>query len=498
MKDAIIDTLFQAIFDHPSIGAAILDHDKNFVRVNECCCNMLGYSEEELIGKNPIELTFYEDLERTRSFHENVLNPSVKGGSYEKRLRKKDGTVLWVKIIAKTLKHPKDEQQIFTLALIEDITFQREFNAQAEFNQIQLNAILETAVLGVWCVDSNWKVTYCNSAIQKILGYSEAELLTKNLREITHPQDIQDTNLKLDQLKPGGKYQAIRRYLKGDNTYVTTRISVSKFIGSNKNLYGLALVEDITAQLEAEKKIKAREAMMIASSKMAALGDMANGVAHEINNPLFVIVGKIHQAKKMLENEPPDINKVLKELETANKNADRISNIVKGLLNFSRDAEHDPMVPFPLKLIFENLEFLCHERFKSKGILLEIEEKVDPKVLILGRETQIVQALLNVVMNAFDAVETLSEKWVHVSSIVDQFIVQLVVIDSGKGIPDDVAKNLMIPFFSTKPTGKGTGLGLSIAHGIIEDHKGKIYYDKNFPNTRFVIELPRYQQTNRV
>jgi C4-dicarboxylate-specific signal transduction histidine kinase len=110
------------------------------------------------------------------------------------------------------------------------------------------------------------------------------------------------------------------------------------------------------------------------------------------------------------------------------------------------------------------------------------------------RPTQLSQVLLNLLSNAFDAVSALSEKWVRLTVTQEEQKLIIKVIDSGNGIPSDIAEKIMQPFFTTKVIGKGTGLGLSISRGIIESHEGALFYDPSEKNTTFVIELPIHKE----
>lgn len=491
MKNDYLDSLFDVLFDHPSIGASINDTDSTFLRVNKKFCQIIGYEESEILGKTPFDFTLDEDQDLSKRFHTAIKNQDLPAGDYEKRYIRKDGSIIWVKIIAKIISHPQYPNKKIMMALIEDISSQKAVQTQAELNQFQLNTILETAVLGVWCVDSNWQVTYSNRALQEMLGYSQKELQKINLRQITHKEDLVDTNGRFDQTKPGQNYQANRRYLRSDGTYLWVRVSVSKFPAGNDKFYGISIVEDISKQKEAEKTIQGQQVKLISSAKMAALGEMAGGVAHEINNPLAVISGKIQQVTRMLESPTNDIDKIKKYLNQAHETAQRISVIVNGLRSFSREAEQDPWKQVSINEIMKDAKALCQERFKAHNISLEFNNQLDKDELILSRSTQIVQVLISLLSNSFDAIEVLNEKWVTVVISSFENKIKIEVTDSGNGIEEAVVNKMMQPFFTTKAIGKGTGLGLSIAVGIVEDHKGTLSYDPNSKHTRFILEFPK-------
>ena len=243
------------------------------------------------------------------------------------------------------------------------------------------------------------------------------------------------------------------------------------------------LVTKRTQELE-ESKIQ-----LINSSKMASLGEMASGMAHEINNPITIILGKIKVISVMLEElkvHHPPLNAEINRIELT---TDRISKIVKGLKSFSRAAQNDPFELVPLDTIIQETLDLCSERLKANGINIKIDEI--PQICLYCRPSQISQVLMNLFNNSSDALTDAKEKVIAISfKIREPDRLFIFVTDTGKGISPDIASKIMDPFFTTKSVGKGTGLGLSIAKGIIEGHGGSIWLDDKSPNTRFVLEFP--------
>lgn len=241
--------------------------------------------------------------------------------------------------------------------------------------------------------------------------------------------------------------------------------------------------------LRSLQELENRRKMAIHTAKLSSLGEMAAGIAHEINNPLAVISTRTMQLRRQIDRNQFEAESFKDSLNKINITVDRIAKIIRGLKSFSRNADNDAFAQTPLPLIVENALELCNERFRHQLVILKVDPI--PNVLIDCREAQLVQVILNILSNAYDAVENLKEKWVHLTFHVNKFqVVTVTITDSGQGIPEKVAHKIMQPFFTTKEIGKGTGLGLSISKGIIEDHKGKIFLDQSTPNTTFVLALP--------
>lgn len=245
-----------------------------------------------------------------------------------------------------------------------------------------------------------------------------------------------------------------------------------------------------------EQLLLRQQATITYSSKMASLGEMSGGIAHEINNPLAIIQSlagqlvasfdKAHAADELGRS-------IASAIESATK---RIARIVQGLKSFSRQADGDPVRKVSLEEVVSNTLDLCAEKFRAQGI--EIRVRLPPAVSLFCRDVQLSQVLLNLLNNAYDAMQDAPEKWVELEAWERSGTISIAITDSGRGIAPETADKIMQPFFTTKRVGFGTGLGLSIAQGIIESHRGKLYYDSTHPRTRFVTELPSATLASRV
>lgn len=224
------------------------------------------------------------------------------------------------------------------------------------------------------------------------------------------------------------------------------------------------------------------------SVKMAALGQMAGGIAHEINSPLAIIQVYNEQIQVQLKKPTPDLASVDRYAGVIQKTTDRIAKIIKGLRTFSRDGSRDDFQKFSVQKMVENTLALSRERFVKANIDFQVEPFEEFE--INGREIQFSQVLLNLLNNAYDASLKSENPWVRLEVKTDSEFVEFSVADSGPRIPPQVERELFRPFFTTKEIGKGSGLGLSISYGIVEEHGGKLFYDKASSHTRFVCRFP--------
>lgn len=292
--------------------------------------------------------------------------------------------------------------------------------------------------------------------------------------------------------------ERLKGYEAGADDYMTKPFMPEELLAKVKVFLRLAKVEGELASLNQSLETKVEEktgqlldaeAKLVTSAKMAALGEMAGGIAHEINTPLGTIAIVIDQIAEYVEEEPIDKPAVIEMTKLISQTVQRIAAIIRGLRTFSRDGSQDRSDFTPLKQIIDETLTLCGEKMKHGSIQLR-RGAIPDDLRILCRSVQISQVLLNLISNACDAVMALPERWVSIEAEVRDGAAFISVTDSGGGIPEKARGKIFQPFFTTKEIGKGTGLGLSVSKGILDAHNGSLTLDASCPNTRFVIMLP--------
>lgn len=361
-----------------------------------------------------------------------------------------------------------------------------------KYNEEKLKIIFESAHHVLFLVsrgdDGKLHCISVNNTHVEMTGIPKENFLGKTLDEFL-PTDVYLKNLAFyDEAKLTGKpvqWEVTNHYPTGIKHCIFTIVAVKS--NSAEELY-VGTILDITERKEAEELLKEQQAKLTLSAKMSSLGEMAGGIAHEINNPLTIINSKAVILRRMIAQENPDFEKIKKDLFKIEETSNRIAKIIRGLRSFSRNTEGDPMEIAKVTQIVDDTLELCKERFKYHSIDLRIDNQTTG--LIYCRPHQITQVLMNLLTNAFDAVDPLEEKWVSIEAKEINGNVIITVKDSGKGIPASIAEKMMNPFFTTKDVGKGTGLGLSISKGIIEDHSGQIKYGVSEGHTCFTLTFP--------
>lgn len=312
-------------------------------------------------------------------------------------------------------------------------------------------------------------------------------LVTRHLEQITARLKEYQEN-RFSEIRPIQLKQITRQ-----EDEITQLIRNINLMAESTYLYQKKVKEDLQ---NSEQNLEVEKARSMYSSKMAALGEMSSGIAHEINNPLSVIMGKMMILKKFTVLLPAEKHEEYeKHLSTVAKLSDKIAKIIRGLKNFSREGSQDPFMATSLGQIIEDTNMLLSEKIKR----FEIDYRFDmpnAELSIECRSTEVSQVLLNLLSNAADAIKDFQEKWIKLQFKEIGNFVEIIVTDSGSGIPLDVAEKMMQPFFTTKPIGEGTGLGLSISKGLIENHGGELILNRDCANTQFIIRLPKVQATS--
>jgi two-component system NtrC family sensor kinase len=483
-----VELRYRELFDNIHEGLFFSTPQGRFVEVNDALVKMLGYdSREELL-----QVDIGQHLHLGPAQHERFIHAIEEHGAmknFECPLLRKDGKIIYTLQNCYAVRDASG-QSLQYRGLILDISevksFQTELQRQRDFNLKILNNTQSVIVVA----DTVGLITYANERSLVACGYDPQKLVGTSLANLVAPEGREGFLRAIDSTSEGTQLESLELPLQCANGRVV-RYSVT--LSPMRDEQGtvtsiIALMTDITdaAMLQAK---------LIHSEKMAAVGQLVSGVAHEVNNPLTAIMGYadlLTTTEELPDEARRDLGIILQE-------AQRTKQIVQNLLSFARQsAPHRE--PVNLNAVLVRTLQLRQYDFLNHGV--DVKESYDPSLpLVYGDPQQLQQVFLNVVNNAYDAIhEVQRPPMVRIATSSAGGTVEVKITDNGPGIsaPD----RIFDPFFTTKEVGKGTGLGLSICYGIVREHGGEIscFNHPDGSGATFTVRLPVYsanQQTEK-
>lgn len=354
-------------------------------------------------------------------------------------------------------------------------------------SQLQMQALIDSIPGYVSWYDDSLKYLGVNRKLAADCHLHPTDFIGKECGFLTGARSLNfKENLKEFFLDEGTRSKQFEMYVDDTSGKRKFNISMEKYFG-NKRVIVVSI--DLTHSWRLEQQSLQDRQIAINAARLSSLGQMAGGIAHEINNPLAIIQGACERLEKKLKAGAAldDLPMTLRVIDRTTK---RIASIIAGLKLVARDDSNDPKVDVSVKSIVDNTYGICAEKFKSSGVQFFISD-ISQNLTMHCRPTQIGQVMINLLNNAFDAIESREKPWIRVEILDQQSHIEISVIDSGNGVTPELAEKIMDPFFTTKPVGKGIGLGLSVSTAIIESHGGTLNLDLSCHNTCFVMRIPK-------
>lgn len=528
----IFDSGNNCIFVNRFLKGSILGE---FIEINKVACEKLGYRKDEF--KN---LSFFDLLENKNTYIEE-LNKAILENNHiiETKIKDKSGCVIPFEVSIHIF-NLQDEKVILSVA--NDISKKKEANEKIK----ELSLAIENSPSSVVITDVKGKIEYVNPKFTELTGYTLEEIKGKRasiLKSGYHEKEYYNElwrNILLgsewrgefyNRRKDGSKYWEYTSIasLRSEEGNITHFISVREDITSRK------LMEEELRQSNEElketiKKLKITQAQLIQQEKLAGIGQLAAGVAHEINNPLGFVSSNFEVLKSYTEklknliydyrnviekikirdinliedelkqfkelDEKNDISYILNDLDDlfseSEEGIERVSSIVKGLKWFAHENQSDEFEMYDLNLGIKNTLIVAKNEIKY---IANVVEEYEELPLIQANRQKINQVLLNVILNAVYAIQEKESDEFGIITIKTYKYNEFVfceIKDNGTGIKENDINKIFEPFFTTKPVGKGTGLGLNIAYDVIVNiHKGNIEGKNNEDGGAcFIIKIP--------
>ena len=468
-----------------------------FITVQDKNYRLISYNREfsENFDARPGEFCFkaYKGLSEKCAVCpvEKTFADGLSHWSEETGFNKDGDRVHW---LVKTAPITNSEGEIVAaMEMCLDITPMKELEEQLKLSEQKYHAIFDSIPNPVFVLDADtYEIIDCNESVETVYGCSRTEANNQSFLELFRPAEREEYASKL---KTSQFINQARHVTKDERSiYVNIRVSPSQYLGQKVLL---VTTSDITERLEMEQQL-------ILASKMATLGEMATGVAHELNQPLSVIKTASNYFMRKVNRSQPIENKNLSTMAgKIDTNVDRATKIINHLREFGRKSAVETE-KVRLNNVLHDAHDILSEQLKLRGIevVWSLEENLPP---IIGDAGRLEQVFINLLINARDAIEERNEGGgekdgrITITTRSQQETVLVEVSDTGPGIPEAVIGKIFEPFFTTKKIGKGTGLGLSISYGIVKDCGGTIdAFSEMGKGTRFVIEFPAKLSNNRI
>lgn len=498
---------FRRLFELPLVGIAITSPNKEWIDFNDKLCELFAYSREELLETPWPALTYAPDLEADLARYEEVLNGSIDGYSIDKRFVRGDGSILYASVSIASVKRP-DGSVEYLISLLQDISERFKAVQELQHQKDFLRLIIDTNPNLIFAKDYDGRFILVNKSVADIYGTTTNDLVGKtdadfnsNTEEVEHfrrddqaviragvPRFVPEEPVTDARTKEVRWFQTIKKPLIGAD-------------GKISQLLGVAT--DITERKRAGDESLKLHRQLMQAQKMEAIGQLAAGIAHDLNNALAAVVGHL----QLMKMGAPLEGQHGASVDIALKGCKRATSLIEQLLGFSRQGKYNLQAVCIQRAVTETVEFLG----RIVGTDLDIVKTGEAEdLMILADQAQLQQALTNLILNAKHAMPSggtitfdFSRRQVdhperfNSKAKAGEFAV-LKVIDTGSGIAPENLDKIFEPFFTTKGPEQGTGLGLSMVYGIVQNHNGWIHAESELGiGTIFTLYFPTVQERSK-
>ena len=490
------------VFDSLSLPSLILKPNRLVVDVNQSFLKRYGIKKEDILGRACHEF-FYHSEEPCP--YDTCPLPKVlaekTGETILRRVRIPSRREQWEDRIFSPILGD-DGEVSYIIEKIRDATHVKRLEKELSGIKVFMEKFVQSSISGIVAADRRGKILMMNPAAEELTGYKFREARNKiTVRDLYPPGQAAEVMQKLRSAGYGGKGRlpcSPTTLINANREEIPVELTAAIIYDNDKEVATMGIFNDLREKIEQEDRIKDALLRAARAEKLASLGQLAAGVAHEINNPL---TGILLYGGLLLEDLPSDDPKY-HDMESIIEDANHCRNIVKSLLAYSRQTSANKDVIDLNELVEQSLGLI---RDQSLFINIDIvKELADEEMLIKVDRGQLNQVIINLVINAVDAMERKGTLTLRTYSDRAQKkeagkgeqagFAYLEISDTGCGIPVDNIPLIFDPFFTTKDLGKGTGLGLSTAYGIVHENGGTIWVKETSPaGTTFVFELTLYE-----
>lgn len=477
------DKLNRKLIDEANVIFLYLDSAGNIRLSNRRIEEIIAKSKQELIGKFWLDILFtVNNGDIKQQMFRAVMEDTItykRPNIYEGLITDSEGRERFISWnITPVLSDLQDLEGVILIG--SDVSPLKESEASLKnIDDTLKNIFASIKEYALYVINLNGNITYYGMGSELMFGWQKNDVIFKDISTLfPHGDSEKKIASILAEVKRLGRYELETDLVKKSGERFPVILSASRFIDTNGSLTGyIFIAKDITERKRLEYQIFQAE-------KLAAIGQLSAGMAHEINNPLFVISGRLEmilEEKLLDESLRVQLNIILEQ-------AERIRNLVNSLLMFSRQSTPKSEVLNINDAIRGVLPFLAYHKLPSVRVEIEADLAKDLP-LVKGDFNQLQEVFLNLLINAYQAMPQGGKVQVKTARSADHQFAEIYIKDNGCGISERNLKNIFMPFFSTKK--EGTGLGLSICYNIVKNHNGAIDIESEVDKgTTFIIKLP--------
>jgi two-component system NtrC family sensor kinase len=485
-KDDWRDRLFESL----SFPTLLLTPDMVVTAANGKFLEKYKYREEELIGKqcNQILCKTEEPCPKATCPIYHTLNEK-RGSSEVIEITGSNGQQVYEDRVCSPIFDERGDVRYIMLSL-RDVTRTKLLELELRKTNEFLENIIASSVSAIIVSDMNGVILVMNESARKLFGYTDNVAVGTSIAEYLYtPGGARSVMKKLRSPDNGGigkLHTTEMTVIHSSGEEIPVEMNASIIYQDGKEIATMGIYTDLRPKIEIEKRLKEAERIkLMQSNKMASLGHLAAGVAHEINNPLS---GILIDTSLMLEELEED-NPLRKPIQDIVADTNRCKEIVKNLLAYSRQTEFKKEVLNINGVIEQAFSFLREHALLQN---ITVNKEFSSSMLICeGDNNQLIQVFTNMIINATQAMDGKGTITIGASKDKEEGKIYVEISDTGCGIPQENIPKIFEPFFTTKEEGKGTGLGLSTVRDILEKHGGNIKVKYTCPEgTTFLIELP--------
>ncbi len=376
----------------------------------------------------------------------------------------------------------------YVIESIRDVTSVKRLEKLYSDMRELIDKVVQNSVSGIIAANRSGDIILANKAAEELFGYTSDEVGEVSIEDFYPAGVAREIMRKLRDERLGGRGKLpITRVdiVNKAGTRIPVEMTAAIIYENGEEVASAGIFNDLREKLAVERKLQEAQAKIGQTEKMASLGRLAAGVAHEINNPLPSILLYGSMMREKLEKDHP----LSQNIDYILEDADRCREIVKNLLAYSRQSSASKEVFAFNSLVTDSLRLIHDQRLFMNVEVVKV--LTDDELLVRADKNQICQVVINLIMNAVDAMEEKGVLTLATAKDEGTGTAILTVTDTGGGIPQENLSKIFDPFFTTKDLGKGTGLGLSMAYGVMEENQGVIYVkETGLDGTSFALELP--------